>query len=119
MKTRLLDRFAFASAFWPIAWLFLFYAFVFRARLELGYWPTPSYPDPKSLGFGLHHAIIWLGLFAWPVLSGCALVLALLRGEGSARFPFWITVTLLVISLALTFAVIWSDPGRFMLWFAD
>lgn len=46
----------------PAAWLVLFGLFILRARLTIGRWPTPSVPDPKDLGFDLHHAAIVVGV---------------------------------------------------------
>lgn len=49
----------------------MFYGFVARARLELGYWPAPYRPDPKELGHDVHMLLSY-------VLFTCALAAPLL-----------------------------------------
>ena len=106
-------------AAFPVAWLGLLYAFVLRARLQLGHWPAPYRPDPKSLGFGLHHQAIWLGLFAVPYIAGAGLALALLgRATGMYR-GLWRVLGLLLISLTIFILVLQLDPGNYFEWFAD
>jgi hypothetical protein len=46
----------------PLVWLLLFGLFILRARVTLGRWPAPYQPDPRDLGFDLHHAAIVAGI---------------------------------------------------------
>ena len=99
----------------------LFYAFVGRARLALGYWPSPYHPDPKDLGFAIHHhAILLLGLPS-AVVSPAVLCIGLYAAAklgASAR-----SRTLAVATYAVAFVVgaglLYADPGQFGEWFAD
>lgn len=105
----------------PIAGLILFYSFVVRARLALGFWPSPYQPDPKDLGFPLHYnvAMCALGL----ILTSPAGFLPLaIRGLSS-----WDTIGRAVVIRAAAFLVVFSasiglliaDPGRFLEWLLD
>lgn len=50
----------------PIAWFILFALFYLRAYIFLQYVPSYNNPDPKSLGFTMHHFIVFWGI--WGVL---------------------------------------------------
>ena len=104
----------------PVLWLVIVYGFVLRARLALGYWPSPYLPDPKDLGFNWHYSAIWVGIPAiiasaiWLV----ALVLVQFRQHlRSARYRLGVAF------YTVTFATWWGvwllDPGRFFYWLAD
>lgn len=47
----------------PFSWFLLFALFVFRAYITLGRLPSYDRPDPKYLGFDLHHGILFFNLF--------------------------------------------------------
>jgi hypothetical protein len=44
----------------PLIWFLGVFTFAVRATFQLGYWPTPSHPDPKALSFNLHYVVIFL-----------------------------------------------------------
>ena len=69
----------------PFLWLALLYSFVLRARLHLGVWPYPYQPDPKSLGFDVHHLAIYLGVPAMSAAGIYAVVVSLVRCSRGAR----------------------------------
>ncbi len=114
------DPVLWACALIPAAGLFAFYSFVARARLALGVWPQPYRPDPKDLGFVLHHELVWLLLGAAllsPVALGLSLLLrrtALLRGRPVRRALSVFAVGYLLVCFALV-----KDPGAFLEWLAD
>lgn len=102
----------------PAGYLALVYSFVLRARLALGTWPLPYQPDPKALGFDLHHAAILLALPLWMASPISVLLLvALQRGLGRRK------INLPVIVFGLLYLLVWLvlrvDPGSFMVWFMD
>lgn len=103
----------------PLAWLALFYLFVVRARLHLGYWPAPYRPDPKDLGFTLHYWAISWGSWAPPVAALATLALIFVGRRLAVSQRIWPALTLLVISVALVVVLVWLDPGAFFGWFAD
>jgi hypothetical protein len=42
----------------PLVWPLLLLSYGLRAALVLGYWPQYDQPDPKELGFIIHHQIV-------------------------------------------------------------
>ncbi len=106
-------------AAYPLAWLALLYAFVVRARLHLGHWPTPYQPDPKDLGFTFHHQAISFGLMALPVVVLASVALSVVGRHLGAYHRIWPALTLLVASVVLVIALGRLDPGDFFEWFAD
>lgn len=47
----------------PWFWVSGLVVFALRARVLLGHWPSPAQPDPKSLPFEIHHAVLWIGFY--------------------------------------------------------
>jgi hypothetical protein len=100
--------------------LSLFWLFVLRARLELGFWPRPYNPDPKDLNFDLH-TLALIGALLWALLSAPAVLAALilwprallLSRVGAA------STALCVVGWALGIAQVQLDPGSFVEWFMD
>ncbi|MBL9166713.1 MAG: hypothetical protein JNN07_03160 [Verrucomicrobiales bacterium] len=106
-------------AAYPLAWLSLLYLFVLRARLYLGHWPQPYHPDPKDLGFTVHHQAVWFGLMALPVVALATVALALVGRRVAVDRRIWPALTFLVASIVLVIVVARLDPGGFFNWFAD
>jgi hypothetical protein len=104
----------------PFAWFPALYAFVLRARLALGRWPSPYQPDPKDLGFGAHHAAIALLLSA-SMLAGAPVLLALfIRGHAQLSVRRWLVgLGLYALGFALILGMAWLDPGHFIEWYFD
>jgi len=102
----------------PAGYLALFYSFVLRARLALGTWPLPYQPDPKALGFDIHHAAVLLALPLWMVSPLAVLLLVALQPRFGRR-----KIVLPVLVFALLYLAAWlvlrMDPGAFGYWFAD
>lgn len=109
-----------ACAALPAAALATFYSFVLRARLSLSAWPAPYQPDPKDLGFGVHHGLVTL-LLEIAIASPVALVVCLLlrRAAGLRDRRALGPVVLFAASYALVWGMLVVDPGRFFAWFAD
>ncbi|MFT7463757.1 MAG: hypothetical protein ACI9EF_002104 [Pseudohongiellaceae bacterium] len=105
----------------PAASLCAFYSYVLRARLALGAWPRPYRPDPKSLGFEIHHDIVVLLLEA-ASLSPIAFALCALVHQAvpqlRERRMGW-AVTIFLASYALWWVGLLLDPGSFHEWFFD
>ncbi len=108
-------------AFVPFGWLSLFGVFVVRARLALGYWPTPYHPDPKQVGLDLHYTALVLGMPAMFAAIACLGVLALAswrhRRERDGRPALALLVGL--VNLALTIAIARWDPHGLFTWLGD
>lgn len=47
----------------PLGWLLLFVSFVIRIYVRLGRLPSYDNPDPKRLGFDIHHGLLFFNLF--------------------------------------------------------
>ena len=106
-------------ASYPFILLMVFYLFVLRARLHLGYWPTPYHPDPKDLDFALHHSIIWVGILAVPMFIVTAVVLIIAGRVMGVNRRIWPNLTLLAFSHLILFAVARQDPWHLLEWFMD
>jgi membrane-associated PAP2 superfamily phosphatase len=119
IRMRLPNSLPLFMASYPLAWLVLLYLFVIRARLELGHWPAPYQPDPKTLGFTFHHQAIWFGLMALPVVAILTIALSIAGRRLAVYHRIWPALTLLVCSVVLVVVLGRIDPGAFFEWFAD
>ena len=101
----------------PMAWLLLFGLFIGRARVALGRWPAPYQPDPKDLGFDLHHAAITAGIplmFA-AVVSTTALTLLVHKQLNRPRLIAVVALAGLVANIMLARA----NPWDLFTWLGD
>lgn len=112
-------RLTWILAAYPLGWLGLFYSFVLRARATLGFWPTPYRPDPKDLGFTLHHLAIDLTMVALPVAVLSVLALVLLMPRASDGRRNWGALVSVIALVGLVVALGRIDPGNYFEWFAD
>jgi len=119
MNVRHYSRIPPVLASYPLLWLALFYCFVLRARLKLGYWPEPYHPDPKRLGFDLHQLVLFWGIMAIPVVAFMAFGSALIGSSENRRGRLLFTLALLVLVAGGWYLLVRLDPGRFFAWFLD
>jgi hypothetical protein len=99
----------------PVAWLLLFALFILRARLTLGRWPAPYQPDPKDLGFDLHHAALVAG---FPLMFAAVLsvtMLTLLAG----RPRRWLISVSALAGLIAVIVLARVNPGYVFTWLGD
>lgn len=118
-RTTFASRLPILLAGYPLVWMASVYLFVLRARLHLGFWPEPSRPDPKDLGFTVHHAVNWFGLAMVPGAVLAAVVLAVVGSRLGWRTKVWPSLSLATVSLVAVVATGRLDPGRFFEWFVD
>lgn len=118
-RTGIASRLPLLLAWYPLAWLVSVYLFVLRARFHLGFWPEPSRPDPKDLGFTVHHAVNWFGLATVPGAIIAAVGLAVIGSRIGWRTKVWPTLSLAAVSFVAVIATGRLDPGRFFEWFVD
>jgi len=105
----------------PAALLVALYSFVIRARFELGRWPTPMQPDPKSLSFptaDTHmETIFWLGVGSLccflPWLLMICVRKQLIPTTRKSR------LALPALPWLLLLAALFLDPGSYVAWFLD
>ena len=104
----------------PAAWVVLFTAFVLRARLALGYWPSPYRPDPKDLDLGIHYTATLAGMplmFA-AVFSSVLLAVVVCRRQHFGVRPI-VPAIVAVASLAGVIALAQFDPLGLFTWLGD
>jgi hypothetical protein len=101
----------------PLVWLCLFGLFILRARVALGRWPAPYQPDPKDLGFDLHHAAIVAGIPLMFTAVLCATALTFLARDRPGR-PWLLRITA-VAGLVAVIALARADPGYVFTWLGD
>lgn len=101
----------------PVAWLLLFGLFILRARVTLGRWPAPYQPDPKDLGFDLHHAAIVAGIPVMFTAVLCATALTFLVHDRPGRL--WLLRTTAVAGLVAVIVLARADPGYVFTWLGD
>jgi len=64
LKNKAVDSFMFFTGGLPIFWAIGIILFAIRARIYLGFWPTPNHPDPKVLPFDFHDSILFFTTYA-------------------------------------------------------
>ena len=101
----------------PVAWLLLFGLFILRARVTLDRWPAPYQPDPKDLGFDLHHAAIVAGIPVMFTAVLCAIVLTFLVHDRPGRL--WLLRVTAVAGLVAVIVLARTDPGYVFTWLGD
>lgn len=91
-----------------------------RARLELGHWATYGNPDPKTLGWSVHHELVLLSMF----LVAPALVFSALSGiwliiRGNRRFGAKLAIFSGLIWLGMDWLGHCPVGDEFCAWFFD
>ena len=99
------------------AWLLLFALFIVRARVALGEWPAPSQPDPKDLGFDVHHAAIVGGVPLMLTAVLCVTTLTLFMHPRPRKA--WLVPVAAVAGVVVVFMLARVDPGHMFMWFGD
>jgi len=109
-----------ACALIPVAGLVMLYSFAVRARLALGEWPLPYSPDPKDLGFAIHHgavAVLLTAAIASPIALG---VWFLVRRSAALRErPKTFSMGLYLVAYAALWLLFVGDPGSIFEWYGD
>src|SRR5687767_3123259 len=100
-----IQKIAMASWLVPVSCILLCVGYVLRARVSLGVWPEYDSPDPKALGWPIHHVLILVSLLAvYPSLifsAGASCYLLFRRHFRSATLILLITVALYLALLGL------------------
>ena|SRR5256885_8995875 len=94
------------------------YLFVLRARWLLGHWPSPSDGMAKHMAFKVHYDLTVNVLILAPLIAIGVLIAAFVCRR-SAGFRSWSVLWTLVASWVLVCVLFTTDPGGFILWFAD
>ena len=101
----------------PILWLLIFWSFVVRTRVFLGYWPRPYDPDPKFLGFAYHHMSIYFLFIGILILFVPTFYFLLLETKKLNSITFY--KKLYPVSIITIVLMIYFDPGSYLYWFLD
>ena len=104
---------------YPVGVVLSLYVFVLRARWQLGYWPAPYRPDPKSLGFDIQHAQVWLGLASFPFVTVICLAWIIGAWARWKDFPVWRLLGFALLCSGMAFTWLRWDPQNFCAWFWD
>ena len=114
------DPWVLGAALVPLMALLVGVAYVVRARLAIGEWPAPYRPDPKDLGFELHH-LLWILAINAALLSPIWTlgVLILRRVQHGSRYRHLASVALGATVWALALGLLLTDPGSFVEWTFD
>ena len=99
-----------------IPWLYflVFYSYVIRATIKLGYIPSYNNPDPKELNFTTHYDLAYYTLL--PITGYCVIISFIVAIIRKFKFPKW-SFIVLVLGAIFIFYNVAIDP--FMEWFAD
>ncbi len=106
-------------AAFPVFLIVALLGYAFTACVYLGHWPSYSNPDPKQLGWWVHHSALQIGFVGFPVVTILAFCLAIVGRLRSRDFPIGTVVITAVASIALAVAFAKIDPGGVMAWFWD
>ena len=108
---------------YPLALPLVFYSTWLVGRLSLGYWPRPSFDDPKeisaatTLAHCLSYTFFVVGLSAFVVFAAYALGTSLFRKPRNPYLALWVCGSVGLL-LAAVFFLRW-DPHSVMMWLAD
>lgn len=116
-KTSITKKLRVYLSLFPLSWIFLFYLFVLRAFIKLGKMPAYNLPDPKDLGYGIHHTLLF---FTLPLVMGAMLLYPAVLFFSRRAYPPAATELCLFISGVLLFMIqLIFDPLRLQNWFID
>lgn len=113
-----LEKFSRVASLLPLLWIVGVFALYLRARMHLGFWPMPAFPDPKTLPFEFHHWILMVAVFP---MAGTIFILPiswLLRFKQVSQLirkevgPY-------LIGWGLIAAIMISSGKNFIAWFLD
>ena len=103
----------------PVVLIFDLLGFASKTAVQLGYWPSYGNPDPKQLPFGHELVALQIGWMIIPVVSFCAIGVAILARLSSREFPLWPVIFITVLSFALFQLYSRLDPGGMVDWLWD
>jgi hypothetical protein len=118
---RVLDWVFWGLSMTPFLCLCMWYSFPIRARIALGHWPSYDHPDPKTLGFDIHHgmAVLSLLLFIESFLVFPLVCVIHWRRLGDPETPHWLGVIGFLIAYSVGMILFRTDPWDFGGWVFD
>ncbi len=117
---QLIRRISMAGLLVPVGVVLLCVSYAVRARWELGYWATYNNPDPKNLGWPIHHLLILVGLLAiYPALIFSALSALWLMHRRMMRSGGLILASAVLLWLGMTWLGQTHMGDEFAAWYID
>ena len=117
---QLIRRISMAGLLVPLGSVLLCVSYAVRARLELGHWATYNNPDPKNLGWPIHHFLILVGLLAvYPALIFSALSALGLMHRRMILSGGFILASAVLLGLGMTWLGQTTMSDEFAAWYID
>jgi len=115
---RVLKWIIISTLYFPYLYLLMLYSFFVRARIVIKSWPTYNHPDPKTLGFDIHHYLTYKSgdLIIVTLLS---LTYVLICFTFKRSIPFNIKIHHLLFSILGLLLFVQSFSTDVLEWFAD
>ena len=119
-RSRTLSRIAIGCWSIPLLCVVLCFTYYWRAQSSLGFTPTYGNPDPKTLGFYVHHILILLSLLSiYPALivSFVSSILLIVSKHQKIGYSFLLFTGFILVSLHLLASTDFAD--EFFAWYLD
>lgn len=109
-----------ALASFPLLVMGVFFAYVIRARLAFGHWPSYGNPESWSMGFKTHHTLLrpWFLVYPLALVPAVAALYGAVLWLLTRSFPRGPFIAL-GVSTVILYGWLCTDPGRFIEWFRD
>ena len=114
---RLLEYAGFLLAVYPVILLGAFLTLAVLFRASVGYWPSLNNPRPPQPEWQSLYLTVFFGTLLIPLISFCALLIALGGRLQARQFRCWKITAVAVLSLAALSLYGWADPGGLVKWF--
>jgi hypothetical protein len=102
----------------PLTFPIALYSFALRARLALGYWPSPYRPDPKDLGFDIHSYVVIASILLM-LLSPLALLAVVAFRPLSARERRYVQRIGVPFATLYVLTIVFARSSTTLTWFVD
>lgn len=112
------EKFFRVTSYIPLLWVVGVFVFYIRARVYLGFWPTPAFPDPKSLPFEFHHWTLMIAVFPIALTAFLLPVSWLVRFK-RIRLLLPREIAPYLAGWALVAVIMFSSEKNFIGWFLD
>jgi hypothetical protein len=102
----------------PLTFPIALYSFALRARLALGYWPSPYHPDPKDLGFDIHYLVV-IGSIMVMLLSPLVLLAVVAFRPLSFRERSYVQRVGMPFATLYVLMIVFARSSTMLSWFFD
>ena len=116
---RALSSFQRPLSYLPLVWIALFILFVCRVYIKLGYMPQFENPDPKSLGFDIHHGLLFFNLFSVFGSLPVWIILSIILAAKNKKNIYLLDVIIYIVGYLFIFLFFKFDILGLSNWFGD